>query len=465
MPMEVFEPDIRRKSCPMKFLFPIFCNILTKNLHISVESDFEETGIKAMPNSREHSRITANAVALVDSGNIPVAALVKEYCNYPDFYFSDPEKFAPYYFETDGIQFHYPPDTPYNDLYRYWTFRDGSLRRLRKFRNDNYIHMTNGFRHYLTKCIRTEDSEEMLKFAGCLLHVLEDALFSLHAMEGPGGTDLMFLDRLNFFEKPPTEQLVDISALEMEDVTGYTPCRLGGSVEETVMNLYTEYVRKNRDSRRCCFQFLMARHNHSSPEEISAPVRQMYYNTVTLCADVLHTILNLRQGLPAKARDYFLTEIEPFAFPHGGSGSIAFRFRSYGQDVSFDRQGNPVPLTVVVNGENTVFKHGFSFGVHYENALLFQLPEGMFSSFIATVGLAADTVMKNPVTVKIINHDSVISSFMLGLCDAPSREIAIPSPGGVFGIQEFSDRPSGTLIIGQPLLKANRFASEPFHIL
>ena len=418
-----------------------------------------------MPNSREHSKITANAVALVDSGNIPVAELIKEYCNYPDFYFSDPERFGPYYFETDGIQFHYPPDTPYNDLYRYWTFRNGCLRRLHKFRNDNYIHMTNGFRHYLAKCIRTEDSEEMLKFAGYLLHVLEDALFSLHALEGPGGTDLMFLDRLGFFEKPPTEQLVEISALEMEDVADYIPRSLGSSIDETVMNLYTEYARKNRDSRRCCFQFLMARYNHSSPEEISAPVRQMYYNAVTLCADVLHTILNLRQGLPAKARDYFLTEIEPFAFPLGGSGSMAFRFRSYGQDISFDRQGNPVSLTTIVNGKKTVFQYGFSFGVHYENALLFQLPEGMFSSFTATIGLAPDTATKNPVTVKMINHDSVISSFALELHDGPSQEIAIPSPGGVFGIQEFSDRPSGTLIIGQPLLKANRFAPEPFHIL
>lgn len=416
-----------------------------------------------MPNSREHSKLTANAVALVDSGNIPVAELIKEYCNYPDFYFSDPERLAPYYFETDGIQFHYPPDTPYNDLYRYWTFRDGRLRRLHKFRNDNYIHMTNGFRHYLAKCIRTEEPEEMLKFAGCLLHVLEDALFSLHALEGPGGTDLMFLDRLDFFEQPPTQQLVEISALEMEDVADYIPRSLGSSIDETVMNLYTEYARKNRDSRRCCFQFLMARHNHAEPAETSAPVRQMYYNTVTLCADVLHTILELRRGRPAEARDYFLTEIEPFAFPLGGSGSMAFRFRSYGRDVSFDRQGNPVPLTAIVNGKNTVFQYGFSFGVHYEQALLFRLPEGMFSSFSATIGLVPDATTKNPVMVKMINHDSVIDSFVLGPHDEPSREITIPSPGGVFGIQEFSDRPSGILIIGQPLLKVNRLAPDLFH--
>mgnify|MGYP000566804832 CR=1 FL=1 len=39
-----------------------------------------------MPNSREHSKLTANAVALVDSGNIPVAELIKEYCNYLSSY-------------------------------------------------------------------------------------------------------------------------------------------------------------------------------------------------------------------------------------------------------------------------------------------------------------------------------------------------------------------------------------------
>lgn len=65
-----------------------------------------------MPNSKEHSKLTANAVALTDCRSVSTERLIREYCNYPDFYFSDPVGLAPYHFETDGVQFHYPRILP-----------------------------------------------------------------------------------------------------------------------------------------------------------------------------------------------------------------------------------------------------------------------------------------------------------------------------------------------------------------
>ncbi len=411
-----------------------------------------------MPNSREHSKITANAAALVDSGEFSTAGLIGEYCQYPDLYFSDPVRLAPYYFETDGVQFHYPPCTPYEELYRYWTFRDGKLRRLRKFRNENHLHMTNGFRHYLTGCLEAGDSEEMLKFAGTLLHALEDALFSLHALEGAGGADLMFLDRLDFFEEPPTVQLVALSALDLPDIPDYRPRQLGNSVEEVVMNLYTEYVRRNQDSRRCCFQYLMERYRKGTAEDLERPVRRMYRNAVTLCADLLHTIFALRRGAAAEPHDYLLTEIEPFEFPFGGSASMAFRFRSCGRDTSYDRNGKSVPLMLNIHGKNTVFQHGISFGVHYENSLLFQLPKGMFRSFSAVIGLAQEEGGKNSVTLELVNDGSVRGRFTLAHDGNSSQRVEVSCPGGIFGFREFSEKPSGILMIGEGILK-NRSAS------
>ena len=263
----------------------------------------------------------------------------------------------------------------------------------------------------------------------------------------------MFLDRLGFFARPPTEQLAEISISEIPAVTDYTPRQLGNSVEETVMNLYTEYARRNQDSRRCCFQFLMARHEQRTEPEILLPVQRMYHNAVTLCADVLKTIFALRNGNFTEPHDRFLTEIEPFAFPLGGGGSMAFRFRSYGIDTSYDQNGDPVPLAMSVDGNTTRFQHGFSFGIHYENALLFHLPEDIFGSFYATIGLSPDTVTKNPITVEIINNDSVVNVFELEQDSKPSQAVVIPHPQGIFGIREFSQQASGILITAQPLLK------------
>lgn len=314
--------------------------------------------------------------------------------------------------------------------------------------------MTNGFCHYLAKCVAVEPAEEMLKFVGCLLHTLEDSLFSLHALEGAGGTDIMFLDRLNFFSRPPTEQLVEISALKIPDITDYTPRQLGNSVEEIVMNLYTEYVRRNQDSRRCCFQFLMARHEQRNEAEIHLSIEKMYRNAVTLCADVLHTVFALRNGNMAEVHDRFLTEIEPFSFPFGGSGSIAFRFRSYGLDTSYDQTGKPVPLITSVSGKRVLFRHGFSFGIHYENALLFHLPEGLFDSFSAIIGLTPESMTENPVSVEIINNNSLVGILELDQNNNPSQQVNVPHPQGIFGIREFSQSPVGVLVIADPLLKS-----------
>ena len=226
--------------------------------------------------------------------------------------------------------------------------------------------MTNGFRHYLTGCLEAGDSEEMLKFAGTLLHALEDALFSLHALEGAGGADLMFLDRLDFFEEPPTVQLVALSALDLPDIPDYRPL--------------------------------------------------------------------------------------------GGSASMAFRFRSCGRDTSYDRNGKSVPLMLNIHGKNTVFQHGISFGVHYENSLLFQLPKGMFRSFSAVIGLAQEEGGKNSVTLELVNDGSVRDRFTLAHDGNSSQRVEVSCPGGIFGFREFSEKPSGILMIGEGILK-NRSAS------
>ena len=103
----------------------------------------------------------------------------------------------------------------------------------------------------------------------------------------------MFLTS-GFLRQASTEQLVEISAL-VPDVTDYTPRQLGNSVE-TVMNLYTEYARRNQVPGAAVFNFNGAS-EHRPEAEVILPVQRMYRNTVTLCADFLKRFLRCATGV------------------------------------------------------------------------------------------------------------------------------------------------------------------------
>ena len=81
-----------------------------------------------MPGQRQHAYLTRCALDLMPGKfQLPApirAAMLDEYCMYPDrFLTSDRDTYEallPYMFIDEGIQFHYPPDTPLSELYRYW---------------------------------------------------------------------------------------------------------------------------------------------------------------------------------------------------------------------------------------------------------------------------------------------------------------------------------------------------------
>ena len=73
-----------------------------------------------MPSSIFHQNLTAQA--LRGAGVTDCGKLATDYCCYPDMYFGEqyPET-EPYIYFYKGIQFHYPPHTPVEEFYRYWT--------------------------------------------------------------------------------------------------------------------------------------------------------------------------------------------------------------------------------------------------------------------------------------------------------------------------------------------------------
>ena len=212
-----------------------------------------------MPASAQHRRITENVLKLVPELPGPRLRLTEEFCLYPDRAMTFPEQLAPYCRLPSGNWFHYLPDTSYAELYRYHTIdAQGHCRRACPFANANHDAAMPAFLHYFDRSstmLRDGNETEAMKYLGVLLHVLQDACFGVHALEGPGGCDLFFFDRLGISDFSPAAKLAQLDCLDIPDATGEARS-LGNSVPEAALRLYSRYCRTVRAARKSCVEIV-----------------------------------------------------------------------------------------------------------------------------------------------------------------------------------------------------------------
>ena len=402
-----------------------------------------------MPDTSIHRALTRAALQLQTFDTGDNTTLVQEYCTYPDAYFSDRAKeLEPYMFFLDGIQFHYLPDTPYTELYRYWQNGENGFCRRGKFVNENFRHAQAGFRFYITQAVRhlkQKETEEGKKFLGCLLHMLEDSTFGFHVLEGPGGADAFFLDRIMDSPVPPSDIMTRIRFRENAAWQNYTPRSLGNTPDEMLMNLYTAYCRAAGDSRKCAYRFITGTlANH--PEDTEQAEIRMTVNAVQLCADVIHTVFQLAEGkiLPQK-RPYPLELLEPYEFPFGGYG--IYRFRSITRDFAAAPNGEKKPLEL----DRGPVEHGIAFGSHIEGNLRYWIAPETFREFTAAFGLHPAFPGKGEIELTWINDGKPVETIRLN-DSRRSADIKIPQPKNEFGLSFHSSPPCGVVVIAHPAL-------------
>ena len=400
-----------------------------------------------MPNSTTHSNLTAAALKLQTCETGDNSGLIRDYCSLPDLYFSERrDEVAPYIFFFEGIQFHYPPDTPYCDLYRFWQNDEEGLKRSRPFVNENFRHVTAGFSFYITNAVQNfkkKQWEEGKKFMGCLLHMLEDATFGLHTLEGAGGTDAFALDRLIDSPVQPSRIMASLQWREDFPQLEYTPRSLGNSADEVVMRLYAAYCARSADSRKCAFRYIMnTLENH---EENNYPLAvQMFTNAVQLCADVIHTLLQLGRGEKhGSTAPCTLSELAPFEFPFGGFAP--YKYRSFVRNFAYAPDNNIIPLEL----ENRTVTHGISFGTHGTGNLRYRIAPGTFSEFNCVIGLHKRIPVNGKVELVFINDGKEISTATLDE-KTPCIDIRIPDPRNEFGLTFRSTPQCGIVVLGNP---------------
>jgi hypothetical protein len=426
-----------------------------------------------MPGGMQHSTITRMALdLLMPYFKLPkqeYQALIEQYCRYPDDFFTTDEilykSILPYMFIKDGIQFHYLPDTPLNDLYRYWLPKpeDSRLEKSRPFHNNNFFHAKEGFEFYLNnivKSFREEKYKEGAKFAGCLMHMLEDSSFGAHSLEGPYGTDLFVLERL--FEeqddlgKAPLCILTSLDCSQIKPVE-YNPQLLGASVPEIVMRLYAAYVKTVAASRRICFKIVQ---NVYLGKEGKNPalIQEMFANTAKTCADMLFSacsVANKELKDSVNLKEISLTELEPFEFPLGSSGG--YRFLSYLKDIAVNSKLEKIPLRLKLETEIISFSNGLSLGSHFDVSLCYWIPESVYTVFTACIGLHPDSLNRTSgVKIQLINDGTTVQEFDFNE-ENPSARIKLNHPSGNFGfkISYISNNlhQSNIIIIANPILQ------------
>ncbi len=345
----------------------------------------------------------------------------------------------------DGIQFHYPPHTPYEEAYRYWNSdENGRLFHSHKFINHNFEFMFSGFQFYFNRiidCLNNNEKEEARKFLGCLVHTLEDSTFGLHALEGPGGAAAFVLDRMADSRDFPIRPSYLAARLNSDccQVPNYVPHSLGRTADEASMRLYAEYVACVTDSRKCLFSFIL-KANNGDTEICRHLTQRMFDNAVKISADAIWTVFAIANGKDATPPPCPLTDMEPHVFPFGGFHP--YRYTAFERDFAVNMKDERIPIKLLLSDGPQEFPQGLSFGTHAEGELLFWIAPGSFDGTRLKVGFHPNLHF-GKANLQIINDGTVIDEVVLG----DLAYTTTINPRNLFGLRFTSDSSAGCICV------------------
>lgn len=362
---------------------------------------------RSMPQT-EHNVITELAYrilpdwqkALLSEQRVP---LIQEYCRLPEQYWDvrgdGHAQAVPYAFKTDGVVFHYLPDTPIAPAYRYQAAdpEQQVLKPLLPYENPHWHHATAGFRYYAAQAIEAMaagDWERGCAFAGWLIHVLQDHGFGIHSLEGPYGTDVFLLHRLfPDSEHPEHDPAVILrqptAPPTATDLRTYVPRLLGYHPDEIAFTLFSRHVECTLAARRLCHQIVVnARMDRADLN--AALFSEMYRGAIAISADVLFTLICVASrrigNSTAHLETVHLSQTEPYQRPW--LTAPPYWTRGYTIGHALDNSGRRIPLQLRLPSRNmpVTFSNGIAVGGHYCSTLSFEIPRDTYASFDCALG-------------------------------------------------------------------------------
>ena len=303
--------------------------------------------------------------------------------------------------------------------------------------------------HYVTQAveqIRAGNADEASRYAGCLLHFLEDCGSPAHSIPGDNQHGLMkdLIAVPEAFRDRPLHGLIEDGQLKL-DLAGYQPRLLGTTPEEATFHLVERLHCAIRNARSQVIPILQGVFANDQPS-MDAGRRKAAIMDAQISADALHTILCIGKNRFDDAEKAqlesvdiaALTPLEVIAqayFPQNSFFSNPFF--GYPTPNGILKDGaEKVPLTLNVMTDGAITERTFArgLGLVTHSRVSYALPAKTFDRFECRVGLHAPLGAEGSVAFRIYaDGEAVFDSGIMTGADA-SRKITLP----VWRVREIS---------------------------
>jgi len=288
--------------------------------------------------------------------------------------------------------------------------------------------------------LRTHDVAGAARYAGTLVHMLEDWSCPAHVIPN----DNMFTLFKQFL--PPPEQYAHVPLHSLVEngtfpvvIDGYRPILAGTSVSEAAFILLRRSQEGTRFARGQVVPILTALYAGDTHAWNTAQQTAACFGA-QLAADALYTLiclardrfepnevralqsLDLTQYAPLEAPDLYLPQPAFFSRPYWGYATVGASLRD-------GKTAVPLALRVRENGQETVkvFEHGI--GVGTRSALTYLIPEGVYARFQVAAGLHAELGRNGHVRFEILGNGKRLVELPPVSGTMPAHTLDLPIAG------------------------------------
>jgi hypothetical protein len=302
--------------------------------------------------------------------------------------------------------------------------------------------------HYFSQAVdqvRAGDLDDASRWAGCVLHFIEDCGSPAHTIPGDNQHGLMkdLLPVPEAFRDRPLHSLIEGGQLKL-DLAGYHPRLLGTTAPEAANNLVERINFAIRNARGQIIPILQGVFQNDQAA-IDAGRRRAATVDAQVSADMLYTLLCIAKGKfdegeTAPLETVALTQLTPLEvmsqsyFPQFSYYSNPYFGYPTPDGILQDGvEKKPLELKVKENGSVAVksFAHGLGVGTHTH--LTYQFPTKVYDRFTCQLGLHASLGAEGHVVFHVYADGiAVFESNLTG--DDTARTVDLP----LDGVQELS---------------------------
>lgn len=304
-------------------------------------------------------------------------------------------------------------------------------------------------KYYFDKVVETvqaNDLDKAARWAGCLLHFLEDSGSPAHTMPGDNMMGLMkdLLPTPEAFQNQPLHSLIEEGKLFI-NISGYRPQLLGTTSEEAVMNLIERYNAMVRNARSQVLPILQGVYRGVQDEINAGQLRAATMDTQVV-ADALHTMLCIAKERfdPEETARLAVVDVSSLTpvevihqsyFPqHSFFTEPYFGFPVRGGILAGGKQKQTLALNVTKDGTVTAQEFKLGLGLGTGRRFTYALPDKVYDQFECMVGLHASLGKEGKVAFQVYADGVAVfdSGEMTG--ESPAQKVSLP----VWGVKEIS---------------------------